>query len=64
MIRDNDPKFGSQFDRMANGTGMEVLKIPYRTPQANAICERFLGSVRRLPRNRAQALAMATTNGK
>lgn len=47
MIRDNDRKFGSAFDRVARGTGMEVLKIPYRAPQANAICERFLGSVRR-----------------
>ncbi len=47
IIRDNDRKFGSAFDRVAKGTGIEVLKIPYRAPQANAICERFLGSVRR-----------------
>ncbi|WP_307813397.1 integrase core domain-containing protein [Ktedonobacter sp. SOSP1-52] len=26
---------------------MKVLRTPYRTPQANAICERFLESVRR-----------------
>lgn len=47
LIRDNDRKFGTQFDRVAKGTGMEVLKIPYRAPRANALCERFLGSVRR-----------------
>jgi transposase InsO family protein len=28
-------------------TGIKVLRTPYRTPQANAVCERFLGSVRR-----------------
>ncbi len=32
---------------VAKGSGMEVLRIPYRAPRANAICERFLGSVRR-----------------
>lgn len=47
IIRDNDHKFGSAFDRVAKGTGMEVLKMPFRAPRANAICERFLGSVRR-----------------
>lgn len=47
LIRDNDNKFGTRFDQMAKATGMEVLKIPYRTPRANAICERFPGSARR-----------------
>jgi putative transposase len=28
-------------------SGIKVLRTPYRTPQANAVCERFLGSVRR-----------------
>jgi putative transposase len=28
-------------------SGIKVLRTPYRTPRANAICERFLGSVRR-----------------
>jgi hypothetical protein len=28
-------------------TGIEVLRTPYGAPKANAICERFLGSVRR-----------------
>ena len=28
-------------------TGIEMLKIPYQAPRANAVCERFLGSVRR-----------------
>ena len=47
LIRDNDDKFGPSFARVAKGTGIEVLKTPYRAPRANAICERFLGSLRR-----------------
>ena len=47
LIRDNDNKFGHAFDRVAKGTGIEVLTTPYKAPKANAICERFLGSVRR-----------------
>src|SRR5258706_2968659 len=47
LIRDNDRKFGPSFARVATTSGIKVLRTPYRTPQANAICERFLGSVRR-----------------
>jgi transposase InsO family protein len=47
LIRDNDSKFGDAFARVAEGTGIEVLTTPYQAPKANAICERFLGSVRR-----------------
>jgi hypothetical protein len=45
LIRENDRKYGPSFDRVA--AGIEVLKTPYRAPKANAICERFLGSLRR-----------------
>ena len=47
LIRDNDNKFGAAFDRVAEETGIEVLTAPYQAPKANAICERFLGSMRR-----------------
>jgi putative transposase len=47
LIRDNDSKFGAQFARVAATTPIEILRIPFRAPRANAICERFLGSVRR-----------------
>lgn len=47
LIRDNDDKFGRRFDAVAEGTGIDVVKIPPRSPNLNPICERFLGSVRR-----------------
>jgi putative transposase len=39
--------YGALFDRIAEAIGIEVVRILYRAPRANAICERFLGSVRR-----------------
>ncbi len=47
LIRDNDRKFSSDFTSLARTSRIEILRTPYRTPRANAICERFLGSVRR-----------------
>jgi putative transposase len=46
LIRDNDSKFGSCFARVATTSGIGILKTPYHAPRANAICERFLRSVR------------------
>jgi putative transposase len=47
LIRDHDGKFGVTFARVAKTSHIEILKTPYQAPRANAICERFLGSVRR-----------------
>lgn len=47
LIRDRDSRYGQTFTRVAAGRQIEILKTPYRAPKANAICERFLGSVRR-----------------
>jgi len=47
LIRDKDCKFGPHFARVATTSGIKVLRTPYQTPRANAVCERFLGSVRR-----------------
>src|SRR5579863_7880578 len=46
LIRDNDRKFGPCFDRVARTSNIKILKTPYHAPRANAICERFLMSVR------------------
>jgi transposase InsO family protein len=47
LIRDNDCKFGATFAWVAEASGIEILRTPHRAPRANAVCERFLGSVRR-----------------
>ena len=47
LIRDNDAKYGAAFARVAAASGIAILRTPYRAPKANAVCERFLGSVRR-----------------
>lgn len=47
LIRDRDSKYATHFSAMAIGSGIQELKTPYRTPQANGICERFMGSLRR-----------------
>ena len=46
LIRDNDSKFGPSFARVARTSSIEILKTPYHAPRANAICERFLRSIR------------------
>jgi transposase InsO family protein len=47
ILRDNDSKYGSAFDVTARATGIEILRTPIRAPRANAIVERYIGSVRR-----------------
>jgi len=47
LIRDNDSKFGPSFVRVTKTSGIKLLKTPVHAPRANAICERFLRSVRK-----------------
>ena len=47
LICDNDKKYGERFLSLAEASGIEVLRTPDRAPRANAVCERFLRSVRR-----------------
>ncbi|HET8630689.1 MAG TPA: integrase core domain-containing protein [Thermomicrobiales bacterium] len=47
LIRDNDSKYGTAFARVAAASGIAVVRTAYRAPRENAVCERFLGSVRR-----------------
>lgn len=45
LIRDRDRKYARHFSAVA--ASIKELETPYRTPQANGICERFMGSIRR-----------------
>jgi transposase InsO family protein len=47
LIRDNDNKFGKRFSDVVKATNIDELKTPFQAPKANAICERFIGSLKR-----------------
>jgi putative transposase len=47
LIHDRDSKYGHRFSKVAASSGIKELKTPFRTPRANAYCERFIGSLRR-----------------
>ncbi len=47
LIRDRDKKYGSLFSAVARGTSIKELKTPIQAPRANAVCERFMGSLKR-----------------
>jgi putative transposase len=47
LIHDRDTIFSGDLDQCVRHLGLRVLKTPPQSPQANARCERLLGTLRR-----------------
>jgi transposase InsO family protein len=47
LIRDRDSKFTRAFDDLWRAVGAEVIRTPIQAPNANAVAERWVGTLRR-----------------
>ena len=47
LIHDRDSKFTAAFDAVFAGADIRIIRTPIRAPRANAIAERFIGTLRR-----------------
>jgi transposase InsO family protein len=47
VIHDRDSTYSEGVDAAVAAMGLTILKTPVRAPQANAFCERLIGTVRR-----------------
>ena len=46
LIRDRDQKFTDSFDEVFRGSGLAIVRTPFRAPQANGVAERFVRTIR------------------
>jgi len=47
LIRDRDSKFTAAFDAVFASADIQIIRTSTRAPRANAIAERFIGTLRR-----------------
>jgi putative transposase len=47
LIRDRDSKFTASLDAVWAGADIAIIRTPVRAPRANAVAERFIGTLRR-----------------
>jgi putative transposase len=47
LIRDRDAKFTRVYDDVWRSTGTQIIRTPVQAPNANAVAERWVGTVRR-----------------
>lgn len=47
LVHDHDSIYAEEVDRTITALGVTILKTAVRAPQANAFCERLIGTIRR-----------------
>jgi putative transposase len=47
LIHDRDSIYSPEFDSALKAMELSTMKTPFRAPQANAFCERLVGTIRR-----------------
>jgi putative transposase len=46
LILDRDSKYSAAFRNLLNGSGVEIVSLPHRSPNLNAYAERFVRSIK------------------